>query len=203
MYKDVSPYGQEKPIEVTTDYTKVQITDKASVYVPELSVSQFPPVNQKINDDIQNWVTGLSKDKTFTTVLQKISGDHSYNLEPDIWTWGEYVSVLYDYSYDGLLIYNNPIFASISFNGETGERADLYALIGKDYQWSEAEFYREPETGLQYEELQKYSPKLTDYLPGKNAVVTNCWILYNENLCIELNDPSRGKIIAAFPLKNA
>ena len=193
---DISPYGRSGRSDVTVKYEHIgRVWPGVDLYTLSVEIRDNPDVTVRINEQLEAWITAFPEDceyiDLFNAFLDGQAGkwpsgyDWGYMFKPMFGFWGDYLSISYlIQTYDGPE-FGSPMVYTICFDINTGESADLVAVLSEFY--SRTDFW--------------ISNKPLEYIPAADSVITAAWLLqdgFNSAIQVYITEPDGQLLIASI-----
>jgi len=198
---EISPYGSEpwKPeYTVTYEYSR-RILQHIDLFTISIDIPDKQTVSRRINERQKTWTDTFPKGMKYRKQLEGYVDWENEHWEDDNWIerlrpitgmWQDYLAISYVLgSYDGGTA-ENPMFATICFDINTGRTVDLAKALPGILDYSKALCL----TPQSYINGTTSSSRLAEgYVPASGSVITDAWIIWNR-LIVYLTEPD-GRVL--------
>ena len=208
LTEDISPYGLGvAEYTVSYDYAR-RILPQVDLYSLSVDIPGKPDVSARINEQIIDWTDTFPEIGNNVKLLNDFVewycgfGISVYDLQPFDGLWNGYLSVHYSlHTPGGPMFYMLPMIYSICFDINTGEEVNLVDALPGDLDFGAAYGYTLPdfsnvaETGFPSQENISEG-----FTPAAGSVITDAWIVGENNVNIYLTEPSGRVLQLYFPM---
>ena len=217
--------GVKKPLSAVfydgfnyIDYINTHIADElqalgqlipgVNLAKPVVSMPEAQDVEDRINDELQSWISGFRSDKEAIRQIEWRAkevyeraeeggwSDFNYIFEPYIGYWKNYITAFYSLSGDEGIGGAGPLMFSICFDIDTGERVNLAEKLPDNIDFSKASWVVTPIRQTEGGQIggEAVSGSL---VPAPGSVITNA-VMWGSTMIIYVTEPDGGMLECFF-----